>query len=517
LKVQIPHNWHTRPYQNAAYNYLTKGGTRYVGVNHRRWGKDALLLNSTCFNLHKRIGGAWHMLPEASQAKKAIWDAVDEFTGVRLIDQAFPEDIRSNWRDNDMFMRLKIGSTWQVVGSDNFQSLIGSPPILVVFSEYAYANPIAWQKISPILMNNGGIAAFISTPCGRNHFHGLYEYARSPEGQEAGWFAELQTVDDTDAIVYANFASAKARGKAFVFMGKTYDRIEDVPRETRKEITKKSITDEERQLTAQRGAQEAQAIIAQEYYCSFQAAIPGSYYGPVIERMERAGKIMRVPYDPGFLVECWWDLGIRDDTAIWFVQHVGRERRVIDYYEAAGVGIDYYIDVLNGKCSDEDDATNLRRSEYRYSPHVLPHDAYHRQLSQRGGASLADVVEKDYRHPVRRPGPNPTKSLQLSIQQVRTFLPTCVFDEQLTKDGLDKLRQYRRVWNTETRSYNDTPLHDFSSHAADSYRTGVENMLGQIVAQGEGRGVKSDWDRLEDGQKQRYAIGAEDDVLGRDA
>jgi len=500
VKVQIPFNWHTRPYQNDAYNFLTKGGTRYVGVNHRRWGKDSLLLNASCFNLHKRVGTGWHMLPEASQAKKAIWDAVDEFTGVRLIDQAFPEPIRANWRDNDMFMRLKIGSTWQVVGSDNFQSLIGSPPILVVFSEFAYANPVAWQKISPILMNNGGIAAFISTPCGRNHFHGLYEYARSPEGKEAGWFAELQTVEDTDAIVYANFASAKARGRSFVFMGKTYERIEDVPRETRLEITRKAITDEERQLTAQRGAQEAQAIIAQEYYCSFQAAIPGAYYGPVIEEMERAeqSKIMRVPYDPGFLVECWWDLGIRDDTAIWFVQHVGRERRVIDYYESAGVGIDHYVRVLNER-------------RYDYSPDVLPHDAGHGQLSQRGGASLAEVLKKDYRRN-NRVVPM-TRSLQLSIQKVRTFLPTCIFDEEKCKDGLDKLRQYRRVWNPQTRSYNDTPLHDFTSHAADAFRTGVEGLLAPI-AQRDERGVKSDWDRFEE-PRQRYALGADDDVLGR--
>lgn len=515
MKVQIPYNWRARPYQDAAYIYLTRNnGKRYVGVNHRRWGKDKLLLNVTAVMLHKRIGVHWHMLPEASQARKAIWEAVDEFTGIRLIDQAFPEAIRASTRESDMFIRFKNGSTWQVVGSDNFDSLIGSPPIGVVFSEYAYANPMAWQKISPILLNNGGWAAFISTPCGRNHFHGLYEYAKSAEGKEAGWYAEVQTVDDTDAIVYARIAAAENTKQPFVFHGKEYTKIEEIDKKTRKEITDKALVDEERQLTAQRGAQEAQSIIAQEYRCSFQAAIPGAYYGPVLEEMEVAGRFMRVPHDPGFTVECWWDLGIRDDTAIWFVQHVGRERRVIDYYEAAGVGIDYYIDVLNGKSTDEDEATNYRREQYRYAPHVLPHDAYHRQLTNRGGASLADIVEKDYKHPVRRPGPNgPTRSLQLSIQRVRTFLKTCIFDEMFTKDGLDKLRQYRRVWNPITKAYNDTPLHDFTSHAADSFRTGVEEFDPEIAKSGM-RGVKSDWDRLEE-PRQRYAIGAEDDVLGR--
>jgi len=135
-------------------------------------------------------------------------------------------------------------------------------------------------------------------------------------------------------------------------------------------------------------------------------------------------------------------------------------------------------------------------------------------LTNRGGASLADVVEKDYKHPVRRPGPaGPTRSLQLSIQRVRTFLKTCVFDTQFTKDGVDKLRQYRRVWNPVTRAYNDTPLHDFTSHAADAFRTGVEEHDPQI-AQADSRGVKSDWDRLAEPRRQ-YAIGADDDVLGR--
>jgi hypothetical protein len=197
-------------------------------------------------------------------------------------------------------------------------------------------------------------------------------------------------------------------------------------------------------------------------------------------------------------VETWWDLGIRDDTAIWFVQHVGRERRIIDFYEAAGVGIDHYVKVLKDK-------------GYEYSPDVLPHDAGHGQLSQRGGASLAEVLKKDYKRPNRVVAR--TNSLQLSIQKVRSFLPTCLFDDEHTKDGRDKLCQYRRVWNPQTRSYNDTPLHDFTSHAASAFQTGVDGLLAQIASERE-RGVKSDWDRFEE-PRQRYALGADDDVLGR--
>ena len=499
MKIQLPNNWRCRPYQDRAYNYLVHGGKRLVGVDHRRWGKDKMLLNATAVLAHKRVGVHWHLLPEAAQARKAIWEAVDEFTGIRLIDQAFPPPIRETTRESDMFIRFKIGSTWQVVGSDNYDSLIGSPPIGVVFSEFAYANPAAWQKISPILLNNGGWAAFISTPCGRNHFHGIYEYARSAEGQAAGWYAELQTVEDSLALVYARIAGMAAQKKEFRWRGKVIGKITDLTPQECLEMTREIITQEERQLASQRGAQEAQALIQQEYYCSFQAAIPGAYYGHVIEEMENTGKVTRVPYDPGFLVETWWDLGIRDDTAIWFVQHVGRERRIIDYYESAGVGIDHYVKVLRDK-------------PYQYADAVLPHDAGHGQLSQRGGMSLADVLKRDYRIANRIVAP--TKSLQLSIQRVRTFLPTCVFDAERTKDGREKLLQYRRVWNAQTRAYNDQPLHDFTSHAADAFRTGVDGLLAPIAGQGV-RGVKSDWDRLAEGARMRYAVGHDDDVLGR--
>ena len=79
LKIQLPYNWRCRPYQDIAYNYLARGGKRFVGVEHRRWGKDKMLLNATAVLAHKRTGVFWHLLPEAAQARKAIWEAVDEF------------------------------------------------------------------------------------------------------------------------------------------------------------------------------------------------------------------------------------------------------------------------------------------------------------------------------------------------------------------------------------------------------------------------------------------------------
>jgi hypothetical protein len=353
---------------------------------------------------------------------------------VRLIDQAFPKELRATVRESDMFIRFKNGSTWQVVGSDNYDSLIGSPPIGIVFSEFAYANPASWQKLSPILMNNKGWAIFPSTPYGRNHFHGLYEYARGdPE-----WFSEVLTIDDTQCF------------------------------------TKAQIEAEERQLAAQRGAEEASAIIQQEYYCSFNAAIPGSIYGQMLEEMERATppRILRVPHNPGFAVEAACDLGASEgnDMAVWWTQRIGRETALIDCDNAAGVGIDWLADRLNQRRID-------RKFTYAETPVILPHDAGHPQPSNAGAMSFAQKLYKDYGY---RNRVNPvTPSVAWSITRCKQYLAQCVFDVEHCKVGLEALRSYHRKWDPKRQVYGEFAVHDWSSNLADAFRTHVE---GQKVA-----------------------------------
>ena len=134
-RILLPHSainedgvWRPRPKQADLWQYLANGGLRAIAIWHRRYGKDDVGLNWTAVAAHKRIGTYWHMLPEAAQARKAIWEAVDPHSATRRIDSAFPHEIRAQTRESDMFIRFKNGSTWQVVGSDNFNSLVGSPP-----------------------------------------------------------------------------------------------------------------------------------------------------------------------------------------------------------------------------------------------------------------------------------------------------------------------------------------------------------------------------------------------------
>jgi phage terminase large subunit len=425
--VEIPaHGWRPRPYQLPAWAAMERGTKRLALAWHRRAGKDEFALNWSAVSAMTRPGGIWHMLPQASQARKAIWDAVNPHTGRRRIDDAFPPEIRESTREQDMFIRFRNGSTWQVVGSDNYNSLVGSPPVGVVFSEYALADPAAWAFIRPILAENNGWALFISTPRGRNHFARLVEYARtSPD-----WFGQLLTVEDTQAI----------------------------PMET--------IARERRELTSERGEKEAEAIIAQEYYCDFDAAIPGAYYGDLMSRVERDGRIGHYPHMPHLPVGTAWDIGVGDSTVVWCYQQLPNGRvRVVNVLEGSGVGLDWY-------------AQKLLALPYTYADHIWPHDG---AVQEWGSGVTREQTAKGFG---LRPRILDRDNVDDGIHAVRLLLPLVEFSSEpdplpgestesaraRMQRGLDALRQYRREWDERLQRFRDKPTHDWSSHHADAFR-----------------------------------------------
>lgn len=378
----------------------------------------------------QKVGPYWHMLPLANQARKAIWDAVNPKTGRRRIDDAFPPEIRETTREHDMFIRLKSGSTWQVVGSDNFNSLVGSPPVGIVFSEYALADPAAWALLRPILLENGGWALFISTTRGRNHFHKLVEYAKKADD----WYGETLTVEDTKAIPMS------------------------------------ALETERRELIAERGEQEAEAIIAQEYYCDADASIPGAYYGALMSRALKEGRIGAFPWLPDEEVGTAWDLGHGDSTVIWIYQQPsGGNVRVIDVISGNGVGVDWYI-------------KKLRDRPYTYADHIWPHDGGHGNIRDIGGDTLKTTAQKLGLRPLRILAND--MSVDHGIAAVRQMMPLVQFnDHPIPFDGetveaakqrmeraIDALKQYRREWDEKLQRFSDTPLHDWSSDFADGFR-----------------------------------------------
>lgn len=424
------HGWRPREKQMGVWGALEAGCLRAALAWHRRYGKDEISLHWAARSAMTRIAPYWHMLPMASQARKAIWNAVNPRTGRRRIDDAFPLALREKTLENEMFIRFKNGSTWQVVGSDNYDALVGAPPAGIVFSEYALADPNAWSILRPILVENGGWALFISTTRGRNHFHRLVEFAK----KDPEWYGETLTVEDTGAIPMA------------------------------------AIEKERRELAAERGQAEADAIIAQEYYCDADASIPGAYYGELMSRAKREGRIGPFSWLPNFPVGTAWDLGRNDSTVVWiFQQPPGGRVRLIDVLEGSGVGIDWY-------------ARKLRERPYVYVDHIWPHDGGHANIRDVEGETLQTKAEDLGIVPLRVLQND--MSVAHGISAVRTMLPLCDFNNEPipfpdeTKEkacaraqrAIDALSQYRRVWDEKLRRFSDTPLHDWTSNTADSLR-----------------------------------------------
>lgn len=188
-----------------------------------------------------------------------------------------------------------------------------------------------------------------------------------------------------------------------------------------------------------------------EYMCSFTATAIGSYYGKLIREAEAEGRVGNVPYDPSLPVHTYWDLGIGDSTAIWFVQSVGKEVRLIDYYEAQGEGLPHYVAVLQKK-------------GYVYGGHNVPFDAKVRELGS-GKSRLEVALSLGLRMKVV-----PRLSIEDGIEAVRNLLPRCWFDRARCSAGLDALRNYRKEWNADREEFSAKPVKDWSSHSSDAFR-----------------------------------------------
>jgi phage terminase large subunit len=430
LNISLPNAWTPRPYQRKLWNYLQAGGTRAVARWHRRSGKDDVFLHHTACSAHERTGNYWYMLPEYSQARKSMWEAINPHTGKRRIDEAFPHEIRATTREQEMSIVFHCGSTFQLVGSDNYNSLVGSPPIGLVFSEYALSDPSSWGYLMPILEENGGWVGFNSTPRGKNHFKNMCDFA----AKEPGWFYEALRADQTGVF------SPEALQKIL------------------------------RELQSLHGDEFGKALYNQEYFVSFDAAIPGSIWGDCIEKAEAERRITVVPLDKTFPVHTAFDLGRTDDTAIWFFQVTGGQVRIIDYHASNLKDITFYGDILRGSYQPSDSAEvralKARTKTYTYGTHWLPHDARPRTLAAGGKSMLQQFNETK----VGRFAIVPRLDKQEGIQAARATFPRCWFDAENCKDGLEALRQYHREWDAELKMFSDHPAHDWSSHGADAFR-----------------------------------------------
>lgn len=367
-------------------------------VAHRRAGKtvacvaDLVDAALRCTKPNPRFA---YVAPLYVQAKDVAWGYVKQFT------RAIPG---ATWNESELRCDLPNGARIRLYGADNYERLRGLYLDGVVLDEYADMPPAAWSEvIRPALADREGWATFIGTPKGRNAFWEKWEGATAP-----GWFRAMLRASETGLIAAAELEAAR-----------------DI------------MTPEQ---------------YAQEWECSFDAAIIGAYYGREIAEAEDAGRICHVPADPALRVHTAWDLGVGDSTAIWFFQVAANQIRVIDHYEASGHGLPHYAAVLAAK-------------GYQYGHDYLPHDAKARDLGT-GRTRIETFRDLTGRVPrVLRAG-----KVMDGINAARVTMARCWFAESKCREGLEALRQYRADYDEKKRVFRDEPRHDWTSHTADAFR-----------------------------------------------
>lgn len=380
---------------------LHKRSTRWaVAVAHRRAGKTVACVNElvrragACKKTDPRFA---YIAPQLNQAKDIAWQYLKQYS-------AFIPGVKVH--ESELWVQLPGGARIRIYGADNPDRLRGIYLDGVILDEFGDMDPTVWsQVIRPALSDRKGWAVFIGTPKGKNTFHEIWtDLEKFPASD---WSRIMLKASETGLLDEAELADAR-----------------------------KMMSEDE---------------YAQEYECSFEAAVKGAYYGKEMNDAEADNRIAGVPYDPRLPVHTAWDLGVSDSTVIWFFQTTGRETRVIDVLKGEGVGLDWY-------------AKQLQDKPYLWGSHYLPHDVEVRELGT--GKSRKEVLaDLGIKATVC---PNIPKAD--GIQAVRMLLPTCWFDKDKCKAGIEALRMYRREWDDKRQEFRATELRDWTTHYADAFR-----------------------------------------------
>lgn len=399
--VTIPYT--PRPLQREV-GRLCRGKRFGVLVCHRRFGKTVLGVNinqqtaTMCAKERPRVA---YIGPTYTQAKATAWDYMQHYArpipGVGM-------------NQSELRIDYPNGGQARIFGSDNPDSLRGLYFDRAVLDEFGLHPAKTFSEvIGPTLVDRGGSALFLGTPNGKNQFYDIAQHAKAREAAgDSEWFYREYKASETGLL------DASYMNQARLMM--TADEY------------------------------------AQEFECSFEAAVKGAYYSAELEQARAGGRVRTVPIDQILPVHTAWDLGVGDSTAIWFVQALrGGEIRIVDYYEATGEGLPHYAAVLAER-------------RYVYGDHYAPHDIKVKELGS-GKSRLEIAASLGIKFRVVQ-----DHKIDDGIHAVRMLLPRCWFDETRCKPGLEALQHYRKDYNQRLGEFKASPVHDWASHGADAFR-----------------------------------------------
>ena len=373
-----------------------------VIIVHRRGGKTVFAINhliKAALTNKKPYPRYAFISPYRLQGKSTAWDYLKQFSAAIPGTKFNESELRVDFSVNN--------SRIQIIGAENSSAIRGQYFDGVIVDETQNISPDLFDTIlRPCLSDRHGFAIFIGTPMGRNWFYELHEKAKHTKD----WFTCIFKASQTKIIPDEELKAAKLS-----MSSESYD---------------------------------------QEFECSFQAGISGSYFGKLIEEMEKNNKIKNFEIDENLEVETWWDLGMNDSTVITFAQRHGNEIRIIDCYENSGEGLDHYINIIDDR-------------GYTYSKHIAPHDIRVREIGtnkSRWETAKELGLEFDIA---------PKLSVEDGIEQVRRMLPKCYIHKNNCKKLIEALKSYCKRWDEKNNCFRNKPLHNWASHFCDSVRYGA--------------------------------------------
>jgi phage terminase large subunit len=381
-----------------------------VVVCHRRMGKTVSAVNQlirgalTCQRERPRFG---YLAPTYTQGKSTSFDYFKHYSEPvpgRKVNQS---ELRIDYPN---------GGQTRIYGADNPDSLRGLYFDGVVLDEFGMHPAKTYSEVvSATLVDRGGWALFMGTPNGKNQF---YEIARHAQARAAAgdpdWFFIQFKASETGLLDKAYLSQAR-----------------------------QVMTSDE---------------YAQEFECSFEAAVKGAIYARELEAARNDKRITTVPIDPALPVDTDWDLGVGDAMAIWFSQSTrSGEVRLVDYHEASGEGFPYYVRMLQAK-------------GYTYGKHWAPHDIQVREMSS-GRSRLEVAAQQGIRFEITpRLHHSESGEVEEGIHALRMLFPRLWFDAERCAAGIEALMGYRRDYNERLGEFKATPVHDWASHGADAAR-----------------------------------------------
>ena len=361
-------------------------------VAHRRAGKTVAAVNEIIKHAALNTTGTGlygYVAPYRSQAKSISWDYMKRYARPLL----------KSVNEAELQVDLINGSRIRLFGADNADAMRGLGFDGVYMDEYGDFRPSVWGNvIRPALSDKQGWAVFGGTPKGKNQFWEVLQTARMNPKQ---WHHLILKASES------------------------------------KILPEEELEDNRRQLSKDQ--------YEQEYECSFEAAIRGAFYGLEMRLANDEKRIGKVDYDPSLPTYTAWDLGYRDDTAIWWYQVLRNEIHVFDYHAVSGKGIKELAKIVTDK-------------KYHYEKHFLPHDAKAKTLAAEGKSIIEQLGEY---LGLQNMAIVPDLSLQDGIQAVRKTLPICWFDEKRCYEGIEALRQYEREYDEDKKAFRPTPKHNW--------------------------------------------------------